>query len=194
MVSKKQIDEAKQAALIAKQAWLLPSYVKSANAELCWSGRILRAMDLANEALIEGDTEKVEKIKGAIPQVEQGMDAAREKAVAAEMTYEKLCTSANVQPEQIDVGQCKCAYCNRAEAQNGLFMAESRLRRAVFNLTEPDDCGMPAPLCLMSQETDEGQKEAWALFVELCNSQASYLAACKQSNRRPEWGYILRAW
>ncbi len=194
MVSKKEIDEAKQIALSAKAAWLLPSYVKSANAELCWNGRILRAMDLGNEALIVGDTVKAEKIKDAIPQVEQGMDAAREKAVAAELTYEKMCRESNMQPKQIDVGQCTCAYCNRVEAQEGLFMAESRLRRAVFNLTEPDDCGMPMPLCYMSKKTEEGQKQAWELLIELSNAQANYLSMCKKSNRRPEWGYILRAW
>ena len=180
----------KQAAIEAKQNLYLPKFIKSANMELCWQGRIIRANELANDALKQGETEKVETIKKAIKQLELDMDAAGQAYDRALKAYEQLGGKA----EDIDVGVCQCAYCKRNESQDAYFLAESRLRRAVFDLTEPDEGGKPLPLALMSQGTEEGQKTAWKLFVELCNAQANYARACEQAKRVPAWGYVLRAW
>ena len=184
-----KLEQAKQTALDAKKALLLPKYIKSADAELCWQGRILRGMDLGGEAMSAGDKDKVEVIRLAIQQVEKEMDIARETATDTEKAYRALGGT-----EALDVGECNCFYCERNKRKDSLWVAESRLRRAVFNLTEPDDCGKPLPLCYMNERTEEGQKKAWSLFMELCNAQANYLAACTQANQMPAWGYILRAW
>lgn len=168
----------------AKKALVLPKYIKSANAELCWIGRITRGMDLANEAMASGDSEKANKISLAIKQIEQEMDQCRIEYDKARMAY----------GADVDVGVCTCVYCQRSQQQEALFLAESRLRRAVFDLTEPDNDGKPLPLSLMSQGTEDAQKEAWKLYMALCNAQSHYQRMCEQFKKAPAWGYVLRAW
>lgn len=185
---------AKDKALEAKKSLLLPKFIKSANMELCWQGRIMRAMDLGQEAMAAQDHDKADKIRKAIQQLEMEMDAQRQEADVLAADYAELCQRAGVTPDPLDVEPCTCFYCTRNRQQDNLWLSESRLRRAVFDLTEPDECGKPLPLCYMGENTEEGKKKAWGLFVELCNAQAQYLATCERLNRFPEWGYILRAW
>lgn len=180
----------KQAAIEAKKDFYLPKFIKSANMELCWQARIIRANELANDALAKGEKDKVETITKAIKQLVLDMDAAGQAYDRALKAYMQMGGKA----EDIAVGVCQCEYCKRNESQDAYFLAESRLRRAVFDLTEPDEGGKPLPLVLMSQGTEEGQKTAWKLFVELCNAQANYQRACEQMKRVPAWGYVLRAW
>jgi hypothetical protein len=45
------LEALKQAAIEAKKNLYLPKLIKSANMELCWQGRIIRAHELTNEAL-----------------------------------------------------------------------------------------------------------------------------------------------
>jgi len=184
------LETLKQAAIEAKQSLYLPKMIKSANMELCWQGRIIRAHDLTNEALAAGDKEKVEILTKAIHGLNQEYDQAGKAYDRALQAY----IQAGGKAEDLDIGECTCAYCQRSKMQDAYFLAESRLRSAVFELTEPDDGGVPLPLSLMSKGTEEAQKQAWSLFVSLCNAQANYKRACEQFNKVPAWGYVLRAW
>lgn len=184
------LEALKQAAIEAKKNLYLPKLIKSANMELCWQGRIIRAHELADQAMAAKDTAKVEMLTTAIKQLQDQMDAAGLDYDKALKAYEALGGAA----KDLDIGECTCAYCQRSKMQDAYFLAESRLRSAVFELTEPDDNGIPLPLSLMSKGTEEAQKQAWALFVKLCNAQANYKRACEQFNKLPAWGYVLRAW
>ena len=184
------LEALKQAAIEAKQALYLPKLIKSANMELCWQGRIIRAHELTNEALAAKDTAKVEMLTTAIKQLNAQMDEAGQAYDRALQAYLQMGGDA----KDLDVEVCTCDYCKRGAQQEALFLAESRLRRAVFELTEPDEGGKPLPLSLMSQGTEDGQKTAWKLFVELCNAQANYARACERAKKVPSWGYVLRAW
>jgi len=177
-------------AIEAKKNLYLPKLIKSANMELCWQGRIIRAHELANEALAAGDKDKVQKLNEAIKQLHAQYDQAGLDYDKALKAYHAVGGDA----KDLDIGECTCAYCQRSKMQDAYFLAESRLRSAVFELTEPDEGGVPLPLALMSKGTDEAQKQAWSLFVSLCNAQANYKRACEQFNKLPAWGYVLRAW
>ena len=185
----KNLEQAKQLALEAKKAYLLPRYIANIKQELCWQGRIARAMDLANDAILAGDKERKEILENAIKQLEADMASAGQDADATLKTYRDMGGT-----EPLDVGLCPCHYCQRNQQQDALWMAESRLRRAVFDLTEPGDDGKPLPLALMSQQTDDAQQTAWKLFLELCNAQANYKSICERLQKAPAWGYVLRAW
>jgi hypothetical protein len=184
------LEALKQAAIEAKKNLYLPKLIKSANMELCWQGRIIRAHDLTNEALAAKDTAKVEMLTTAIKQLQNQMDSAGQAYDRALQAYLQMGGDA----KDLDVGECACAYCERGKMQDAYFLAESRLRSAVFELIEPDEQGVPLPLSLMSKGTEEAQKQAWSLFVALCNAQANYKRACEQFNKLPAWGYVLRAW
>lgn len=184
------LETLKQAVIEAKKNLYLPKLIKSANMELCWQGRIIRAHDLTNEALAAKDTAKVEMLTTAIKQLQEQHDQAGQAYDRALQAYLKMGGDA----KDLAIGECTCAYCERSKMQDAYFLAESRLRAAVFELTEPDEGGVPLPLSLMSKGTEEAQKQAWALFVSLCNAQANYKRACERFNKVPAWGYVLRAW
>ena len=184
------LQQTKQAAIEAKKNLYLPKPLKNVGLELCWQGRIKRAHDLANDAFQKKEADKLKKLTEAIAQIQHEYDEAGIAYDRALKAYQQL----GGDPADLDVGECTCPYCQHDKQQEAMFMAESRLRSAVFELTEPDEGGDPLPLALMRQGTEAAQKQAWSLFMDFCNAQANYKRACEQFGRVPSWGYILRAW
>lgn len=195
-VSQMTVDEAKAQALEAKRAYFLPKPIEGAGGmPLCWEGRIMRGMELAEQATQNQQPEMVKRMRDGLERVQAEMDAARLAMDQAVFAYFQLCDRADVAPESLEVGECNCIYCERTRAGDALWAVESRLRAAVFQLTEPDQDhgGLPLPLAYLNMGA-EGEQKAWDLIIELANAQGAYLTACKRRERLPQWGYILRAW
>lgn len=180
----KSLVELKAEALSAKQHFFLARYIESAQMDLCWLGRIARGNELAVAA--QGDKEKVKAIMQGIRQIERWMDADRNAWLVAEAAYK---AAGGTDP--LDVGECSCDYCKAVDAPTAQYLAESRLRRAVFALTEPESGGLPAPLLLLTEGTDA---DRLALFNELAQAQQSYYYACLRRKVFPEWGFVIHGW
>jgi hypothetical protein len=130
------LEQLKQQAIEAKKLAYLPRPVKikvdgaESFINLCWMGRIIRAQELANDAMVAGDKEKVKVLSNAITGLEHDMDLARQAVDEAIKAYRIAGGT-----ETLNVGARPCEYCQRNKQQEALFLAESRLRRAVFDLT-----------------------------------------------------------
>lgn len=195
-ISMKQIDEAEAAALAARRDLLLPKPIATAGGQmLCWRGRIMRALELAEKAYQDGDKAKVELIQNGIQQLRDGMDKAEKLAGKTKEAYLKLCEDAGVQPDPLNVGRCDCEYCNRAADGVPLWAAESRLRAAVFKLVEPDpDHGKPIPVVMMGLQSEEGDRQLWGFLLELANAQYAYAAECERRGQLPQWGAVIKSY
>lgn len=148
-----------------------PQWVESAKENLCYRGRILRGMELAAKT---DDTELRGQIKNAIVALENELD---------ELERQILKLGGGT------VAPCTCRYCT--QNQDVLFLAESRLRRAVFSLTEPDTRGLPDPLSAYQA----GQTEVIGKFAEaVAAAQHNYFVVCQMFHVLPEWGRVLKAW
>ena len=184
-MSDEELSALREAAIEAKRKLYLARYIESAKQDLCWLGRIARGQELALDAQIKGDKERVKSIKQGIRQVEAGMDADRQAWLVAEQAYRAAGGA-----EPIVVGDCTCNYCAAVDAPTEHYLAESRLRRAVFALTEPEADGLPAPLLLI--DADEAKK--LELFNELAQAQQAYYYACLRRKVFPEWGVVIHGW
>lgn len=153
----------------------LPHWVEAAQEKLCYRGRIMRGMELAAKAQAEGKKDLCEQIKRAIVTLEAELDDLERQILAAGGG---------------STGPCDCRYCT--QNQGVLFMAESRLRRAVFCFTEPDlETGLPDPLVAYQ----DGKREMIAELAErVAAAQNNYLVVCRQFGVMPAWGRVLKAW
>jgi hypothetical protein len=152
-----------------------PQWVESAKENLCYRGRIMRGMELAAKAQADGDKALCEKLKAAIVALEDELDQLEQKILQA--------GGGTVEP-------CDCRYCT--QNQDVLYMAESRLRRAVFSLTEPDiDSKIPDALAAYQNGKGEVIKQ---LAEKVAAAQHNYFVVCQQFNVAPAWGQILKAW
>lgn len=152
-----------------------PQWVESAQEKLCYRGRILRGMELASKAMTAGDTERCEQLKAAIVALEAELDQLEKQILQAGGGA---------------IEACDCRYCKRN--QDALFMAESRLRRAVFALTEPDvEAGVPDTLLAYQAGKMEIIK---GLAEKVAAAQHNYYVVCQQFGIIPAWGQVLKAW
>lgn len=184
-MSDEELIALREEAIEAKRKLYLARYIPSAKQDLCWLGRIARGNELALEAQVKGDKERVKEIMQGIRQIERLMDADRNAWLAAEQAYRAAGGS-----EPIVVGDCTCNYCAAVDAPTEHYLAESRLRRAVFALTEPETGGLPAPLQLI----DAADEKKLDLFNELAQAQQAYYYACLRRKIFPEWGVVIHGW
>lgn len=184
-MSEEELGALREAALEAKRKLYRERYIESAKQELCWLGRIAKGNELALEAQVKGDKERVKGIMQGIRQIERLMDQDRAAWIAAEQAYRAAGGT-----EPITVGDCTCDYCAAVDAPTEQYLAESRYRRAVFALTEPESGGIPTPMKLLDA-SDEAKLE---LFNELAQAQQAYYYACLRRKIFPEWGIVIHGW
>ncbi len=148
-----------------------PAWVETAKENLCYRGRILRGMDLAAKT---DDLVLRAQIKNAIVAMEDELDQLEKQIL-------QLGGGA--------VAPCTCRYCTRN--RDVLFLAESKLRRAVFELTEPAMDGLPDTLTAYQ----DGKPDVIKTLAErMAAAQHNYYIVCQMFNHMPEWGRILKAW
>lgn len=176
-------EQLKQAAEAALKKWLHPQPVKGTNIELCYVGRIQRAMEHGSVAMKNQDKDGLEKIKKAIDGLEAMATEAGKLASEAQRAY-KAATG-----ESVTVEPCWCEYCQREQNLDIVWQAESRLRRSIFDLMEPAIDGMPKPLALLRSGDEDGLNK---LVVSLCDAQANYFDACSLYKMTPRWGDVVR--
>ena len=176
-------EQLKQAAEAALKKWLHPQPVKGTSIELCYVGRIQRAMEHGSVAMQNNDKEALEKIKKAIDGLETMATEAGKLASEAQQAY-KAATG-----ESVTVEPCWCEYCQKEQQLDMVWQAESRLRRSIFELVEPAVNGMPKPLALLRSGDEDGLKN---LVASLCDAQAGYFDACSLYKVTPRWGDVVR--
>lgn len=146
-------------------------WVESAKENLCYRGRILRGMDLAAKT---DDIGLRGQIKAAIMSLEDELDQLEKQIL---------------QLGGGTVAPCTCRYCT--QNQDVLFLAESKLRRAVFEMTEPAMDGIPDTLAAYQDGKPDVIKR---LAERMAAAQHNYYIVCQMFNVMPEWGRILKAW
>lgn len=173
----------KQAAIDAMKHWLHPQSVPGTDLKLCYVGRIQRAMEKGSEAMRTGDTATLDKIKKAIRGLEDMAQAASKAASDAQRAYK------DATGESVTVDPCTCEYCQKEQQLDMVWQAETRVRRAIFDLFEPIDGNMPKPLALLRSGNNE---ELQALMSAMWKAQDDYYEACKLFKFSPRWGDVVR--
>ena len=123
IVSKAQLQRAEDAVNQALLAAYGPMDVQGE--QLCWEGRIRRAVEKADELINSGKLTR-DKVQGIIDGFQHEYDEALHTARKAQDTYFDLCKQATVAPKRFQRPQCPCAACAeriRYEAADGLEQA-----------------------------------------------------------------------
>lgn len=122
-VSKAQLQRTEDAVNQALLAAYGPMNVQGE--QLCWEGRIRRAVEKADELINSGKLTR-EKVVGIIDGFQQEYNAALHDARKAQDEYFDLCKQAGITPKRFQRPQCPCNACKeriRYEAADGLEQA-----------------------------------------------------------------------
>lgn len=118
-VSKKQLDDALAACERACIAYTQPVEVRP-GVKLCASGRVMRAMAIANQQ----PKEKWPLLSAEIERLSREADAKLTAWTEAEQAYQRLCEEAGIEPSRVLPGEpCDCEGCKLH--QDGLGGNES---------------------------------------------------------------------
>ena len=158
---------------------------------LCWSGRIQRAIHVANQLYRRGEKQKAQAVYELIRKFDRQASKAVEEANRAMRDYVSVCTTVDKPAENIEIpAECDCVGCQLGKRQQRFLEAEAQLRRAVFALLGPEDIGDEYPILVDLVEAvgnEPKRKKLWQLIENVARAQKEYGDAARAFDVKPDW-------
>lgn len=196
-VTPRQISDAKaKARELAALAWL-PQPVKQRDGstlDLCWRGRIHRAIKMLADARNTGDKNLEAQVRAALEKLNSDANAAEAAAEKAITDYSALCALANVEIENLYPNECMCDGCMESGSLHKLATAEGNLRRAIWMFLGPARVGeMPEIVELVRKASDEKVRDRmWRHLKNIADAMQVYDDICRQTGTDPRWAEVMR--
>lgn len=199
-VSERRIAAAREKAVALVAAAWQPQPIRQADGtvrELCWAGRVARAVQLANEASAAGERGRLEQINAALVRLSAGAGAAAAAAQRAVADYAALCAAAGREVENLyPAEECSCEGCKLRGRITDLSAAEAGVRAAAWALLGPDIDARPERpqlTALLARADDKAVRDRiWLRLKAFADACEEYAAACARWGDEPDWGNVWR--
>ena len=152
---------------------------------LCWRGRLHRALLLTWQAQQAGDAAQVATLEKAVAQLEAAMNAAYAKATAA-------CAAAGISDADAMPAPCQCAWCVHGENTHAQGQALGLARAALWALVMPGQGATLPAVVQLIQTADQASSrdQLWHRLKELSDNLQAYAQASQALGETPKWEYV----
>lgn len=193
-------DAKRKARQLAVAAWT-PQPVKQADGsylDLCWRGRLHRAIKMYADTVNAGNDALAKKINAGIDKLNEAANAAGNAAEKAISEYSALVAANGGTPDDLYPPECQCAGCRESGRFHRMGSAEANARRAVWAFLGPESVGeAPAIIGLFerSRRDDDVGKGArdgvWRHLYAIATALEEYRQAAADCGETPDYGKVL---
>lgn len=153
--------------------------------QLCWQGRIHRALMLLNAATLAGDVAKVAQLQQGLATLEAAATQAQSAATRAQEAY------AQAHGEWLAIAACTCEGCKVGATYHALGAAMGNARTQLWDLLMPQGDAMPALVQLVTTiEHKESRVKLWEVLKNLSDNLQAFATASQALGETPKWENI----